>query len=280
MSIGLNAQILYECRSSSKDTVVYVLGTCHLLPNQVQIDTALLANLIHTSEVVFSEMYIDDGDTSYQRVKTNLINALRFKNNGVLSDSMTKKDYASVMAFYKLNYGVTTKQFRWSNYYQPWVMHRKLTNSNRTHYSFDNLIYSMAKAKSKRIVNLDNEQGLMKAHEWLNHAYGIQWLLGFTNQVNAKELDEEYLIEKYYLKQDTASIALLRGKGGDTLRQKLVVDDRNRHWQTVIEKHQRGSNFVFGGLAHVMLGEYSLLNYFKTKQYTIKPIRIDIRTLP
>lgn len=278
-NVCVEAQILYECKSSNNDTVVYVLGTCHYLPFEAKIDTVLLSNLMNASDVIFSELYVNNGDSSYRKAISIITDGLRFKNNGLLSDSVTKKEYDQILHYYKRNFGTSTKEFRWVSYYLPWVMHNRLKYSNKKFYSLDKLIYSIAKRTNNKITNLDNEQLLDNSIAFLSNKYDVKWLLKLVNEQGIGAMDD-YPVIQHYLWQDTAAIGLMRRNDKDLLHQKNLVDDRNKHWFTVIEHHLGQTNFIFCGLAHVAWGELSLLNFLRTKQYSIKTIKVDIKVIP
>ena len=278
-SVFLNAQILYECRSQNSDTVVYVFGTCHSVPVKAKIDTVFLTKLIHASDVIFSEIFVDDGDTSYKKMSLSLNKKLRYKNNGLLRNSVTKDEYAQIMNYYKSQYGTSTKEFRWSTYYLPQVMHNQLKYSNKKFYSLDKLLYSIAKQTNNKIKNLDNEQLLSDAYAMLSSQYDIKWLLNMVNHRDTSQIGNDLIIQ-YYLRQDTAGIAgVLRASPLHSLHQKVLIENRNKHWFKVIDQHLERSNFIYCGLAHVISGESSLLNFFRTKQYSITEININIKTI-
>jgi len=73
-----------------------------------------MSRLIRSSDVIFSELFVDDGDTSYKRVASKLNEKMRYKNNGSLKDSVTKEQYEKLMNYYRRNYGVSKKEFRWA----------------------------------------------------------------------------------------------------------------------------------------------------------------------
>lgn len=233
-SVCVEAQILYECKSSNSDTVVYVLGTCHYLPAEAKIDTVLLSNLMRASDVIFSELYVDNGDSSYRKTTSSIRDGLRFKNNGLLSDSVTKKEYDQILHYYKRNFGTSTKEFRWLSYYSPWAMHNRLKYNNRKYYSLDYLLYSIAKRTNNKIKNLDNEQLLVNAYTQLSTEYDIKWLLNLIGQGRNRQTDEDLIIQQY-LRQDTASIAsIIRASNINSTHQKVLIDDRNKHWFKVL----------------------------------------------
>jgi uncharacterized protein YbaP (TraB family) len=273
-AIGSRAQVFYECKSSNGDTTYFLMGTHHNLPKKVKLDTILLGNYIRDCEVVFSEMYIDDGDIRYKTVVSNVEKNKRYRNDGVLKDSVTEGDYQKIFSYYHRRFGVSKRRFESASYFRPWVMDSRLRYSRKEFYPMDNVLYSLAKVKGKVVRNLDNEDLLYAATSELNSSFDIQWLLlAIEGRDSIMTADE--IIAKSYRKQDTASI--LKHLSVDPEYQKYLIDDRNRNWFTVFEKYGGRTNFVYCGLAHIISGKYALLKYFNSKHYSIKAI--DIRFL-
>jgi uncharacterized protein YbaP (TraB family) len=267
------AQVFYECKSLNGDTTFYLMGTCHYLPKTAKFDTILLGNYIRNCDVVFSEMYIDDGDISYKTALSNLGKNKRYKNDGLLKDSVTKIEYQRIFSYYHSRFGVSKKQFNWASYYRPWAMDSRLRHNLKENYSMDHILYAIAKAARKTVRNLDNEDLLYAASSKLNSVFDINWLLFMVNGEKITMTDDE-IIAQSYLKQDTARI--LKQLSADPEHQRYLIDDRNRHWLTVFEKYCGRTNFVYCGLAHVISGQYALLNYFRSKHYSVKAIDVNL----
>jgi len=272
LAIRAKSQVFYACKSPNGDTTFYLMGTHHRLPKKVKLDTILLGNYLKDCEMVFSEMYIDDGDDGYKTVVSNLEKSKRYHNDGLLKDSVTKGEYQKIYSYYHSRFGVSKRRFEWASYFRPWVMEYRLRYSGKEFYSMDKVLYSMAKVKGKVVRNLDNENLLYAAFSELNSTFDIQWLL-LTVKGRDSIMTADEIIAQSYLKQDTASI--LKHRSVDPEYQKYLIDDRNRHWFTVFEKYGGRTNFVYCGLAHIISGQYALLKYFNSKHYSIKAIDIS-----
>ena len=273
MAIRAKSQVFYACKSPNGDTTFYLMGTHHYLPQKVKLDTILLGSYLRDCEVVFSEMYIDDGDDGYRTVVSNLEKNKRYHNNGLLKDSVTKEKYQQILSYYHRNFGVSKKSFEWASYFRPWVMDSRLRYNRKDYYQMDDLLYAMGRARGKVVRNLDTGNLLYAASATLNSTFDIQWLLSKVNNGNSIMTDDE-MIAQAYLKQDTASI--LKHRNVNLEYQKHLIDDRNKHWVTVFEKYGGRTNFVYCGLAHLISGEYALLTYFRSKRYSVKAIDIHL----
>jgi uncharacterized protein YbaP (TraB family) len=276
-SIRTDAQILYECTSQNGDTVFYVFGTCHVLPSKAKVDTLTISRLIRSSDVIFSELFVDDGDTSYKSVASKLNEKRRYKNNGSLKDSVTKEQYEKLMNYYRRNYGVSKKEFRWATYDLPLRMDNRLRYSSKKYYSLDSILYTIAKRSGKIIKNLDNEELLYSAYSYLSSEFDTRWLINKIEGRNIRgEVTETFI--QLYLQKDTVAINSLHKPS--LMHQKILVNDRNKHWFTIIERNAGRTNFIYCGIAHLISGELSLLNYFKRRQFAVKAVEIDIADTP
>jgi hypothetical protein len=250
-SIRTDAQILYECTSQNGDTVFYVFGTCHRLPSKAKVDTLTMSRLIRSSDVIFSELFVDDG--------------------------VTKEQYEKLMNYYRRNYGVSKKEFRWATYDLPLRMDSRLRYSSKKYYSLDFILYSIARRSSKIIKNLDNEELLYNAYSYLLSEFDTRWLINKIEGRNIRGVDTDTFIQ-LYLQKDT--VAINRFHKPSLMHQKILINDRNKHWFTIIERNAGRTNFIYCGLAHLISGELSLLNYFKRRQFAVKAIEIDIADSP
>jgi uncharacterized protein YbaP (TraB family) len=276
-SIPSDAQILYQCASPNGDTVFYVFGTCHYLPREAKIDTVLLGKLIRSSDVVFSELFVEDGDPSYKRVVSNLNELVRYKNNGSILDSITQAQYGELMNYYRTSYGVSKKEFKWATYYLPLQMDNRLRYSSRNYYSIDKILYSIARRSGKKINNLDNEELLYNAHTYKSSEFDIRWLLSKVEGKNVGQFNDDTIIQ-LYLQQDTAGINRHYKPG--LKRRQVLLEDRNKHWFTIFEQKAGRTNFIYCGLAHLISDEFSLLNYFRNRKFSVRAIEIDIAQKP
>lgn len=276
-SIRTDAQILYECTSQNGDTVFYVFGTCHRLPSKAKVDTLTMSRLIRSSDVIFSELFVDDGDTSYKRVASKLNEKMRYKNNGSLKDSVTKEQYEKLMNYYRRNYGVSKKEFRWATYNLPFRMDNRLRYSSKKYYSLDFILYTIAKKSGKIIKNLDNEELLCSAYSYLSSEFDTRWLINKSEGRNIRGVVSDTLIQ-LYLQKDTVAINSLHKPS--LMHQKILLNDRNKHWFTIIERNASRTNFIYCGLAHLISEELSLLNYFRSRQFAVKAVEIDIAHTP
>ena len=269
-----DAQLLYKCTSKTRDTVFYLFGTCHYLPVTSRIDTALLGTLIRGADIVFSELYVDDGDSSYKKSISGLRRLSLYKNQGSLSDSLTRKQYAQVMRFYQERYGVSKKEFQAQTYYIPQIMDNHLRYNSRNYYSIDLVLSNLALASGNRIKNLDNEHLITRAVQQISVDYNIRWLL---NMVNKKSDSSDDLIMQSYLQQDTAGILkAFHQDNSNPVSEQVMLENRNRHWINVIEQYKAQTNFLFCGISHILYREYSLLNLFREKGYTVKAVDIKV----
>lgn len=272
-AIRIQSQVFYACMSPNGDTTYFLMGTHHYLPKKVKLDTILLGNYLGECDVVFSELYIDDGHDRYRTVVSNVEKSRRYPNDGLLKDSVTKEEYQQIFNYYHRRYGVSKKSFEWASYFRPWVMDSRLMYNRKNYYQMDDVLHAMARASGKVVKNLDTEDLLYAASATLNSTFDIQWLLSRVNNGNITMTDDE-MIAQAYLQQDTASI--LKHINTDPEHQKHLIDDRNKHWFTVFEKYGGRTNFVYCGLAHLISGEYALLSYFRSKRYLIKAIDIHL----
>ena len=154
-------------------------------------------------------------------------------------------------------------------------MHSRLKYNPNSYFSFEKIIYEKAKETNNKIVNLD-KQLLQNAYTQLFIEYDIGWLLKMVENSDIELTDD--LIIQSWLRQDTTPIKsiLRKQQGYDSKHQKVLIDDRNKHWFRVIDQHSSRTNFIYCGLAHIIFGEFSLLNFFSGRHYTVKGIDIKI----
>lgn len=272
LSIQAKSQVFYVCKSPDGDTTFYLLGTHHYLPKKVKLDTSLLGAYLRDSDVVFSELFVDDGGSRYKAVLANLEKSRRYPLNGLLKDSISKDEFQRIFLYYNRLFGVSKKSFERVSYYRPWMMDSRLRYDRNEYYPMDDLLYKLAGASGKTIRNLDNENLLNAASASLNSSFDVRWLLSRVSNGDNIKTDDE-IIARAYLEQDTAT--MLKHMYKDPEHQKHLIDDRNKHWLEVFEQFGGRTNFVYCGMAHLIAGQYALLTYFQSKHYTVKAI--DIR---
>jgi len=266
-------QILYECTSATKDTTTYLLGTCHVLPSEQFKNDPKIDSLIRISNVVFSELYIKVSDVNKSEYISEIRKLNYFENGGRLDDFISKKEVDFIYSFYKENFNLTKRRYHDMRYYLPLVMHRRIVYSEDKYVKMDKLLYAKASDYNKPIILLDNENLLINAHNELNRIYNLEWLISILHNFDNEKLEKKTLFNAF-LNQDTT---LLKEwiKRDPASQNKLIIKERNNYWVKVINGMSSNINFVFAGIAHV-IGDYGLLEYYKSKGYEIKPIALAI----
>jgi uncharacterized protein YbaP (TraB family) len=135
----------------------------------------------------------------------------------------------------------------------------------------------MARRSGKKIKNLDNEQLLYNVYSYLSSAFDARWLMDRVEGKSVGQTDDDVII-KLYLQQDTAGINRRYEPG--LRHRKILLEDRNRHWFTTLERNAGRINFVYCGIAHLIFEEFSLLNYFRGRKFSVEAIEIDIDERP
>jgi uncharacterized protein YbaP (TraB family) len=156
-------------------------------------------------------------------------------------------------------------------------MDNRLRYSSKKYYSLDFILYTIAKKSGKIIKNLDNEELLCSAYSYLSSEFDTRWLINKSEGRNIRGVVSDTLIQ-LYLQKDTVAINSLHKPS--LMHQKILLNDRNKHWFTIIERNASRTNFIYCGLAHLISEELSLLNYFRSRQFAVKAVEIDIADTP
>lgn len=273
LDASVQAQVLYECKSPSGDTITYVLGTHHYLPSSQYSFPSLASSLIAISDIVFLEN--DSRSTAEDRQKLNAdfkSVIVPFEKGKTLGNFLSKKQMAEVTAFYSKNFGLSKKQVASKLHLRPFYMHNYLTTQDTSFRSVDNLAMEKAYEYEKPVISLDEADNLRVTYTWLAHSMSPDSLYHLIKTYDTPR-DPVIDLDEAYLNRDTSQLRLYMDSFTPEARDVLLTT-RNRKWEKILLQQSRKVNFVAVGSAH-LLDYDGLLEFYRGRGYRVRGIVVE-----
>jgi uncharacterized protein len=258
-------------RVGDADTTVYLFGTVHVLPPQLNWRTPAIDRALGEAKAVYFETDINPDPA----VTTPIMRQFgQYEPSDRLSDHLKKEDYLAVSAA-ATKLGVPAFLL---NTMRPWLAALTLSENmiSNAGYEVDSgverKLEPMAKAQSKEIRKLETVQEQLMVFADLPEAVQVQFLVqgvkemddeaGMLGQmVNAWSVGDTSTLERIMIEQDL-------GENPEIYKALLV--DRNANWVVQLDKlvkSEPGTFFVAVGAAH-LTGKDSVLEKLKPLGYT------------
>lgn len=276
-SIPARAQVLYKAVSPDRDTTIYLLGTISFIPaDRFFLDPAI-DSLMNLSDAIFTQTYHAEKSARPMVVAKAYIRAMSYPEKKRLSDFLSKEDARRVFDHYHKRYRVSRSVYRQLSSFVPVVMHQQIVYANDYFVKMDREILKMAIRKTAAIYNLDVLPLVKASYQALAEVYPPSWLL---NRIDREEMENQYTADqlKAYLDQDTAAIKFSYQSRLGTYPEAFeqIITKRNQYWMQELERKGGRTNFLFAGVAHLLLEPDGLLTRLQNKGYTIEALTIKL----
>lgn len=276
----IKSQVLYKAVSTGKDTITYLLGTMHNLPKDKFYLDPVVDSLLNQSTTIFTETYHAEKSARPLVVAKAWIKATSYPNKQRLADFLTRDQAKKVFNYYHSRYGISKQVYKQLSSSLPIVMHQQIIYSSNKYAKMDRDLLKLAERKRVPIHNLDILPLLANAYKALTVIYPPSWLLEMIDEEETETKNKNNL-ENIYLNQDTTALQVIFR---ETLQQhpvehNQILNRRNQYWMQELEKNSGTTNFLFAGIAHLLIGEDNLLNYYRKKGYQIEAVPLQLKAL-
>lgn len=285
IGFGLHAraQVLYKAVSAHADTTIFLFGTYSYIPADRFFLDNTIDSLMDRSEAIFTQTYYAEKSARPMVVARAHIRAMSYPDGKRLSDFLSQEDARRVYDYYHKKYRISRSLYRQLSYYIPVVMHQQIAYANDYFVKMDREILKMATRKTIPIYNLDLLPRLNAAYQAMAAIYPPSWLV---ERIDREEEENQSAAEQLnaYLAQDTAALrqSYQSRWGKDPGAFNQIISRRNRYWIQELEQKGGRINFLFAGIAHLLLEPDGLLLQLQQRGYQIEaiPIRLDAKSAP
>ncbi len=266
-SFAQKQSLLWQISGNGLSKPSYIYGTIHMICKEDMNLSPVLKQKFAETEKIYLELDMDDKEMIASMQKLSLL-----PPNKTLKSFFTTQEYARVNQFFNDKVGVPLTLLEKT---KPLVLMSLLYTKCLPCVlpaSFEMSFVEMAKAQQKEVDGLETVQEQMMLFDNLPDDAQKKMVLKVIDSFAAAKKNANHLVD-LYKKQQLDKLYELAVNSPDMAGSKeALVDNRNKKWIPMLEKHMHSKAcFIAVGAAHLG-GEMGILNLLKKKGYTVEPV--------
>lgn len=259
--------LLWEITGNGIKGSSFLFGTIHMICPDDFVIGRELSGSFGKADKVYMEVDMDDPDLP---LKTLELSQLKTRK---LSDLFSPDDYTKLNQFFKDSIGMPLTLL---NTMKPLVLLSLLTMKTlacTTPQSYEQTFVRMAKDQKKEVSGLETIEEQVQIFDDIPDSIQVKMVMGYVNGFNEQKKEFNGLVNLYKQEKLDSLYNMIVSAPDMAGAEETLLFKRNEKWLPIIENTMKElSGFFAVGAGHLG-GPRGLINLFRLKGYSVKPLK-------
>lgn len=274
----LARSLLWKIEDKTLGEPSYLLGTIHLIPDEMYFWTEEMEYAFQQSDQIAMELDMEDTNPA---ALMGLMGSLLLPDGKSIGDFVSAEQYEEIRAYFEK----TGLPFMLLEKIKPYFLYLFISLDidnldQESIKSYEMEITEKARSEGKPAVGLESIEFQISLFDSIPYDYQADMLVQAIEQKQnpAGEMNESEALFQAYVDQDISLLYKESSEEGDEIMQKfshLLIDKRNRSWIPVIAELVRQKPTLIAVGAGHLGGPNGVIRLLQNEGFTITPIMMQ-----
>lgn len=274
----LARSLLWKIEDKTLGEPSYLLGTIHLIPDEMYFWTEEMEYAFQQSDQIAMELDMEDTNPT---ALMGLMGSLLLPDGKSIGDFVSAEQYEEIRAYFEK----TGLPFMLLEKIKPYFLYLFISLDidnldQESIKSYEMEITEKARSEGKPAVGLESIEFQISLFDSIPYDYQADMLVQAIEQKQnpAGEMNESEALFQAYVDQDISLLYKESSEEGDEIMQKfshLLIDKRNRSWIPVIAELVRQKPTLIAVGAGHLGGPNGVIRLLQNEGFTITPIMMQ-----
>ena len=274
----LARSLLWKIEDKTLGEPSYLLGTIHLIPDEMYFWTEEMEYAFQQSDQIAMELDMEDTNPT---ALMGLMGSLLLPDGKSIGDFVSAEQYEEIRAYFEK----TGLPFMLLEKIKPYFLYLFISLDidnldQESVKSYEMEITEKARSEGKPAVGLESIEFQISLFDSIPYDYQADMLVQAIEQKQnpAGEMNESEALFQAYVDQDISLLYKESSEEGDEIMQKfshLLIDKRNRSWIPVIAELVRQKPTLIAVGAGHLGGPNGVIRLLQNEGFTITPIMMQ-----